>query len=111
MMEDTHLCLQSLVILRRAIFHDILYATFEDDAEIIDGGCVQWLIFTELVDGRTGNVMILDERIGRLGRLLQRCPESVIYDHRPTPLTLFGEYIVFYGWILDYSRNIDYNNC
>lgn len=46
------------------IFHDILYLTMENDAQIIDGGCVERLVFPELIDGGAGNVMILYEGIG-----------------------------------------------
>ena len=49
---------------RRDIFHDILYLTMENDAQIIDGGCVERLVFPDLIDGGAGNVMILYEGIG-----------------------------------------------
>lgn len=75
---------QPLIIIRLHIFHDIFHAAFKDDAEIVDGGCVQRLVLAKLVDRGAGDVVILDERIGRLGRLSQRCPESIIYDHRTT---------------------------
>ena len=102
---------QPLIIIGLHIFHDILHAAFEDDAEIVDRGCIQRLVLAEFVDGGAGDVVIFDERIGGLRRLLQRSPEPIIYDHHPTPLALFGEYIVFYGRVLDYSRNNDYNVC
>lgn len=73
-----------LIFFRRPILHDILNAAIQDDAQVVDGGCIQRLVLTQLVNCGTGNVVILDERIGRLGRLLQRCPESIVYDHRTT---------------------------
>ena len=59
-----------LIIITRNILHDILNAAIQDDAQVVDGGCIKRLVLTELVDRGAGNVVILDERIGGLGGLL-----------------------------------------
>lgn len=53
--------------------------------------------------------MILDERISGLRRFFQRSPESIIHDHHSALLAYLLCTIVFYGLVLDYSRNKDYN--
>lgn len=56
----------------------------QNHAEVVNSGCVQRLVFAELVDRRTGDMVILDERICGLGGHLQCRPESIIYDHGNT---------------------------
>lgn len=39
----------------------MLHIAVQDAAEVVDGGGVQGLVFTELVDGGAGEVVVLDQ--------------------------------------------------
>ena len=73
--------LQDLVLVGWDIFHNALHGASEDAAEVIDGGGVQGLVLTELIDGGTGNPVVFDQCIGGLRRIAQGVPKWSVRYH------------------------------
>jgi len=65
-------CLQNLIFLAGNILHDMLNTAVQDAAEVIDGGGIQGFILAELIQGGTGNAVILGKGVGGF----TGCPEG-----------------------------------
>ena len=50
----------------------MLHIAVQDAAEAVNGGGVQGLVFTELVDGGAGEVVVLDQGVGGLAGCAER---------------------------------------
>ena len=101
-----------MVLVRHDIGHDVFDVAAEDAAEVIDRGGRDRLVFSELVNGGAGDVMILDESIGRFLRRGKGFPKGIVNDHLCTSLPAVWNLCMRYdkrNFLLDYSRNNDYN--
>ena len=58
--------LQRLIFVRGYIFRNVFQPAIQNAAQVVERRCVQGLVFAQLVNGRTGDVMLVDERIGGL---------------------------------------------
>lgn len=58
--------LQGLIQGTRNIFQDIADAALQNAAQIIDGCGSNGLVFAQLVNGRTGDVVVFNQRVGGL---------------------------------------------
>ena len=73
--------LKGLVIAGGSIADNICNVAVQYPAEVIDRGGAQGLIFTQAVDGGTGQLMNMNQRIGRFLRIFQCIPEGFICNH------------------------------
>ena len=73
--------LQFLVGIGRFVSHDFLYRTIQYPTQIVDGRGVQRFVFSQFIDGGTGQVMFDDQRISRFVRCFERFPKRLINDH------------------------------
>lgn len=87
-----------LILLRGYIFRNVLKTTIQDSAKVIQRSGVHGLIFTQLIDGGTGNTMVVDKRVGGFVGTLQRRPESVVLYHAIIPS--IAAVISFYAMVL-----------
>ena len=91
-----------MVLGRGDVGHDVLHIAVQDAAEVVDGGGVQGLVFTEFVDGGAGEVVVLDQGVGGLAGCAERFPEGGVDDHEVPPEPF--SFMVCGGLFLDYSR-------
>lgn len=61
--------LQRLICIRWYIIKDISNIAIEDATKVVNGGGIHGFVFSEFINGGTGNVMMVDERIGCLFRI------------------------------------------
>ena len=79
--EKFFCCLQWLVFTRWYVPHDILHVTLQDSAEVVECGCIEWLVLPEFVNGRTGDVMTGNQGIRAFFGSFQSFPEPIINHH------------------------------
>lgn len=85
--------LQHLVCAGGNVLGDIFNPAFQNTAEIVEGGGGQGSVLSKLVNGGTGNVVSVDERVGRLGGAGEGLPEGcVVYQciHLPVLMLIKG---------------------
>ena len=73
--------LQKLILLRGNIAHDPLHRAGKDPAKIIDGGGIQGLVLSELVNGGAGDFVPFDQGVGGFLRSLKGFPKGGIVNH------------------------------
>ena len=73
--------LQELVFLRWNIPHYILYIALQDPAKVIDCCCIERLILPELVNSRTGDMVMMNQAIRAFIGCFQGLPKTVINHH------------------------------
>ena len=78
----------------------------QNAAKVIDGGCGDRSILPELVNGRTGNMMVFYQSICGFPGFSQCFPERCIPNHNI--ILSFFLYCILIS-PLDYSRYNDYN--
>lgn len=101
-----------MVLVRRDIGHNVFDVAAEDAAEVIDCGGCDRLILSELINGGAGDVMILDQGIGRFLGRGKGFPKRIVNDHLCTSLPAVRNLCMRYdkrNFLLDYSRYNDYN--
>ncbi len=101
-----------MVLVRRDIGHNVFDVATEDAAEVIDRGGCDGFILSELINGGAGDVMILDQGIGRFLGRGKGFPKRIVNDHLCTSLPAIWNLCMRYdkrNFSLDYGRNNDYN--
>ena len=87
-----------LILLRGYVFRNIFKPTIQDSAKVIQRSGVHGLVFSQLINGGTGNTMMVDKRVGGFVGTLQRCPEPIIFNHAIIPS--IATMISFYAMVL-----------
>jgi hypothetical protein len=77
--------LQDLIVFIWNILHHLSDGAVEDAAQVIDGGAVHRLVFSQLVDGGAGNVVIFDQRVGGFLGIPKRLPKRSLQDQQNPP--------------------------
>lgn len=58
--------LQWLIVLRWNIPDNIFDLTLQNPAKVIDSRCIERFVFSEFVNGGTGNMMVCNQRVRAL---------------------------------------------
>lgn len=87
--------LQGLIFVGRDVFRNVFQLAVQYAANIIQRGGVQGFVLAQFIDGGAGNVVVMNEGIGRLIGILQRYPEAIINYHTVTPpFWMFSFYVM-----------------
>ena len=78
------LCLEHLVGITWDVFQNILHPASHDTAKVVDRRGSDRPIFSELVNGGTGNMMVFDQCIGGLRGVVYGFPKTFVADHGST---------------------------
>lgn len=73
--------LSYLVLVGRDILRNILNPTIQNTTQVIDGSCIHWLVFPQLIDRSTGNAVFCDQGVGCFLRIFQCFPKWTVVNH------------------------------